>query len=100
MRVSSSGVVFDQSALASQLTLQFFLGRQRKTIARGEKLLALVQDRIARDGVVLLRAENQTDGGVIAVRPPTQRRRHLIPGGPSPETPGVNPKERESSSRG
>jgi hypothetical protein len=54
MRVSSSGVVFDQSALASQLSLRFFLGRQRNTIARGEKLLALVQDRIARDGIVLL----------------------------------------------
>jgi hypothetical protein len=49
--------------------LQLFLAGQRETIARGEQLLALVQDRIASDGLVLLGAEDQTDGGVVAFEP-------------------------------
>jgi len=62
-------LVFDQSSFAQQFPLQFFLAGQREAIARGKQLPALVQDRIASDGLVFLGAEDQTDGGVVAFEP-------------------------------
>jgi hypothetical protein len=59
-------LIFDQGSFAQQFPLQLLLAGQREAIARGEQLLALVQDRITSNGLVLLGAENQTDGGVVA----------------------------------
>lgn len=50
---------------ADKFGTKFFFGRQDKFVFRGKKLFMSVQHRVANHGLVLARAENDANGGII-----------------------------------
>ncbi len=58
----------DQETLALQFSDQLFFGRQDGAVFLGEQLLAFLQNRILDYRFILVRAEGNSDGGIVVVR--------------------------------
>ena len=57
----------DQPPLAFDLAREFLFGRQDLDLLGRKDLAPLVQYRVLRDGLVLLRAQDQADGRVVTL---------------------------------
>ena len=61
----STGLLFNRSSFTLQFAPQFLLAGQLQLVAAGEYLPVLVTKDVANHCIVLVRAENQANGGVV-----------------------------------
>jgi hypothetical protein len=59
---------FDKTPFLLDFQAELILRRQTEHVFGGEYLLAVAQHRVARNGLVLLRAEDQPDRRVVVLR--------------------------------